>query len=38
MVSCLIGCFDSDRIFLSKRSKEIDAIKEELQNFEIKAS
>jgi hypothetical protein len=38
MVSCLLGCFDSDRIFLSKRSRELDAIKEELQNFEIKIS
>ena len=38
MVSCLLGCFDSDRIFLSKKSRELDAIKEELQNFEIKIS
>jgi len=35
-VSCLLGCFDSDRIFLSKRSREIEAIKEELQSFQIK--
>ena len=35
MVSCLLSCFDSDRIFLSKRSRELDAIKEELRNFEM---
>jgi hypothetical protein len=31
MLSCLLGCFDSDRIFLSKKSRELDAIKEELR-------
>ena len=33
MVSCLLGCFDSDRIFISKKSRELDAIKEELQSY-----
>lgn len=36
LVSCLLGCFDSDRIFLSKRLRELDAMLEELQEFEIK--
>jgi hypothetical protein len=38
LVSSLLGCFDSDRIFLSKRLRELDAMLEELQEFEIKIS
>jgi hypothetical protein len=38
MVSVLLSCFDSDRIFISKRSRELEAVKQELQNFEIKIS
>lgn len=38
MVSTLVAAFDSDRIYLSSRSKEIDAMIAELENFEIRIS
>jgi hypothetical protein len=38
MVSTLVALFDSKRIFLSKRGREIDAMIEELQNYEIHVS
>ena len=38
LVSRLLAAFDSDRIYISKRSKEMDAVLDELENFEIKVS
>jgi Terminase RNaseH-like domain len=38
LVSTLVAAFDSDRIYLSSHSKEIDAMIDELENFEIKIS
>lgn len=38
MVSNLVALFDAGQISLTKRSKEIDAMLEELQNYEIRVS
>jgi len=38
MVSILHAAFDSNHIFLTKRSKMIDAVINELENFEMRIS
>ena len=38
LVSNLVALFESHRIYLSKQSKELDAMLDELQNFEVKVS
>jgi hypothetical protein len=38
LVSTLIAAFDADHIFLSSKSRELDNIKTELQNFEVRLS
>ncbi|MGZ4913883.1 MAG: hypothetical protein ACXV3T_03050 [Halobacteriota archaeon] len=38
MVSILNAAFDSNHIFLTKRSKMIDAVINELENFEMRIS
>jgi hypothetical protein len=32
---CVSWCFDSDGVYQSARSKELDAMSDELKNFEI---
>ncbi|MGZ8879841.1 MAG: hypothetical protein ACXW1N_05910 [Halobacteriota archaeon] len=38
MISTLIAAFDADHIFLSSKSRELENIKTELQNFEVHLS
>lgn len=38
LISTLIAAFDADHIFLSSKSRELDNIKTELQNFEVHLS
>jgi hypothetical protein len=38
LISTLIAAFDADHIFLSSKSRELENIKNELQNFEVHLS
>jgi len=38
LISTLIAAFDADHIFLSSKSRELENIKTELQNFEVRLS